>query len=71
MRLLLPLRLKSVRLLWSGLATSAVGDQLGSVALTWLAVKAFRTAAGYLIALQSGVTLFCCAVDRSVDRWVQ
>jgi hypothetical protein len=49
MRLLRPLRDAPIALLWGGLATSAVGDQLYAVVLSWIAVAVFGAAAGYLI----------------------
>jgi MFS transporter, DHA3 family, macrolide efflux protein len=39
-------------LLWGGLSMSSIGDQLGIVAIAWIAVSAFGPAAGYLAALQ-------------------
>lgn len=57
MRVLRPLADRRLALLWSGLATSALGDQLYIVALTWIAVGVFGTAAGYLSALQALVVL--------------
>jgi MFS family permease len=57
MRLLRPLRDAPIALLWAGLATSAVGDQLYAVALSWIAVGVFGAAAGYLGALQAAVVL--------------
>lgn len=57
MRLLRPLRQAPIALLWAGLATSAVGDQLSAVALSWIAVGVFGAAAGYLGALQAAVVL--------------
>ena len=57
MRLLRPLRQRAIALLWGGLATSAIGDQLYNVAITWIAVEALGAAAGYLSALQAGMTL--------------
>ena len=52
-----PLRIPSVALLWAGLATSSVGDQLFAVVLNWAAVGVFGAAAGYLSALQAATTL--------------
>ena len=57
MRLLRPLRDVPIALLWGGLATSAVGDQLYAVVLSWIAVAAFGAAAGYLTALQAAIVL--------------
>ncbi len=59
----------AIALLWGGLATSAIGDQLFTVVLSWVAVGAFGTAAGYLTVLQGaaslGVLLF---VGHLTDR---
>lgn len=55
--LLRPLRDPALALLWGGLATSAVGDQLFIVVLSWVAVGVLGTAAGYLTALQAAVVL--------------
>ena len=54
---------------------SSIGDQLGIVAIAWIAVNAFGTAAGYLAALQAGLTVLAgLVVGRCVDgrneRWV-
>ena len=46
MRILQPLRDGAVAALWGGLATAAIGDQLYTVALSWIAVAVFGTAAG-------------------------
>lgn len=52
----------AIALLWAGLATSAIGDQLFIVVLSWVAVEAFGAGAGYLTMLQGasalGVLLF-------------
>ncbi len=61
-----PLRDPALALLWGGLATSAIGDQLFSVALAWIAVQALGTAAGYLNALQAATIL---AVALLAGRW--
>ncbi len=66
MRLLQPLRVRRIALLWGGLSTSAVGDQLGLVAITWIAVDAFGAAAGYLTALQAFMTLLAALL---IGRW--
>ena len=72
MRLLQPLRHRSVALLWSGLALSAIGDQLYAVALTWIAVGVLGPAAGYLTALQSAcILLSVLFAGRWLDRWDQ
>ena len=75
MRLLRPLRDVPIALLWGGLATSAVGDQLYAVALSWIAVAVFGTAAGYLTALQAATVLLTALgsghwADRRAHRSV-
>jgi len=64
--ILRPLRDPALAALWAGLATSAVGDQLFTVALAWIAVGAFGTAAGYLTALQAATVL---AATLFGGRW--
>ena len=66
MRILQPLRDGAVAALWGGLATAAIGDQLYTVALSWIAVAVFGTAAGYLGALQAVVVL---ATALLCGRW--
>jgi len=75
MRLLRPLRDAPIALLWGGLATSAVGDQLYAVVLSWIAVAVFGAAAGYLTALQAAIVLLTALVsghwaDRRTHRSV-
>lgn len=67
MRLLSPLRVKEIALLWGGLSTSSVGDQLGVIAITWIAVDALGPAAGYLTACQAAVTLLAALL---IGRWI-
>jgi hypothetical protein len=55
--ILRPLGDPAIALLWAGLATSAIGDQLFTVVLSWVAVGLLGTGAGYVSAAQSGVTL--------------
>ena len=70
MRVLRPLRTPAVALLWSGLSLSAVGDQLYTVALSWIAVGVFGAGAGYLAALQGlAVLLAALGIGRWADRW--
>ena len=70
MRLLQPLRTREIALLWGGLSLSAIGDQLYTVTLSWVAVAVFGSAAGYLTALQAAVVLFAAlGLGRWVDRW--
>ncbi|WP_158817738.1 MFS transporter [Methylocapsa sp. S129] len=65
-----PLRGRPMALLWSGLSLSAIGDQLYSVALTWIAVGVLGANAGYLTALQAGVVLLAVlGIGRWADRW--
>jgi MFS family permease len=57
-------------LLWGGLATSAVGDQLYAVALAWIGVSVFGARGGYLSALSSGCLLVTAlAIGHWADRW--
>jgi len=75
MRLLRPLRDVPIALLWGGLATSAVGDQLYAVVLSWIAVAVFGAAAGYLTALQAAIVLLTALgsarwADRRAHRSV-
>lgn len=68
-RLLRPLANPALALLWSGLAGSALGDQLFAVVLSWVATAAFGTAAGYLTTLQAAVlTLTLLASGGWADR---
>jgi MFS family permease len=70
MRLLAPLRHRAIALLWTGLATSAVGDQLYAVALAWIGVSVFGARAGYLSALSSACLLMSAlAIGHWADRW--
>ena len=70
MRLLQPLRVREIALLWGGLSLSAIGDQLYTVTLSWVAVGVFGAAAGYLTALQAAVVLLAAlGLGRWVDRW--
>lgn len=69
-RLLTPLRHRAVALLWGGLATSAVGDQLYMVALAWIGVSVFGARAGYLTALSYFCLLVAAlAIGHWADRW--
>lgn len=68
-RIVQPLRDGAVAALWGGLATAAIGDQLYTVALSWIAVAVFGTAAGYLSALQAVVVLATALLSgRWADR---
>jgi hypothetical protein len=61
-----------VALLWGGLSLSALGDQLYAVALTWIAVGVFGSAAGYLAAVQALILLIAVlGIGRWADRWDQ
>lgn len=67
--LVAPLRNVAFALLWGGLATSAVGDQVFGVVLSWIAVGTLGTAAGYLVSLQALATLVAALfVGRWADR---
>ncbi len=65
-RALRPLRHPALACLWTGLATSAIGDQLFMVALSWVAVQVLGTRAGYLTAAQPAVIL---VVAMLAGRW--
>lgn len=70
MRLLLPLRDGRVARLWSALALSAIGDQLYTVAMGWVAVGVFGAAAGYLSAARAAIILLAAFFGGSLmDRW--
>ncbi|MDQ0474556.1 MFS transporter [Labrys wisconsinensis] len=70
MRILAPLRHPPLALVWSGLAFSALGDQLNLVALGWVAVDAFGPAAGYLSAAKAAIVLLTAAFGGSLaDGW--
>lgn len=70
MRLLAPLRLRPVRTLWAGLATSAIGDQAYNVSLSWVAIGALGAAAGYLSAVQAACVLLATTLGgRWADAW--
>jgi MFS transporter, DHA3 family, macrolide efflux protein len=59
-------------LLWGGLSLSALGDQLYTVALTWIAVGVLGSSAGYLSALQALVVLLAVlGIGRWADHWDQ
>jgi MFS family permease len=55
--ILRPLASRKIALLWGGLALSAIGDQLFTVVLGWVAVQEFGTNAGLLTAVQAAVML--------------
>ncbi len=65
-RALRPLRHPALACLWAGLATSAIGDQLFMVALSWVAVQVLGERAGYLTALQPAAVL---VVAMLAGRW--
>ncbi|MFI5345747.1 MAG: MFS transporter [Elusimicrobiota bacterium] len=70
MLMLKALRERSIRLLWSGQALSAIGDEIYRVALIWLAVGLIGEDTGYLAAAQSGALLTLCLVGGHwADRW--
>lgn len=67
--ILRPLGDRALALLWAGLATSAIGDQMFIVALSWVAVGVLGTQAGYLTALQPAAILVVALVSgRLADR---
>ena len=64
-----PLALRSIALLWGGIALSAMGDQLFIVVLGWIAVERFGTYAGLLPAGQSAMVLAVSLLSgRIADR---
>jgi MFS family permease len=65
-RVLRPLRQPALACLWAGLATSSIGDQLFTVALSWIAVQVLGTRAGYLTALAPAVVV---GVALLAGRW--
>ncbi|CAH2604821.1 MFS transporter [Rhodovastum atsumiense] len=65
-RLLRPLGEPAIALLWLALATSAIGDQLFVVVLSWVAAETLGTAAGYLAVLQASVLV---AVTLAGGGW--
>lgn len=70
MLLFRPLRRRAILLLWGGMSLSAVGDQLYTVALSWIAVSVFGAAAGYLTALQALVLLLAAlGIGQWADGW--
>lgn len=72
MRIITPLRQPPVALLWGGLSLSALGDQLYTVALSWIAVRSFGAAAGYLNALGVlALLLAALTIGRWSDHWEQ
>jgi len=65
-----PLRQPSMALLWGGLALSSVGDQAYAVAFTWIAVDAFGSAAGWIVAVGPLVVLLTLVFGgRLADGW--
>src|SRR4051812_21827036 len=70
MRILAPLRRRSVALVWSALAFSALGDQLNLVVLTWVAVDTLGPRAGYLSAAKAAIILVAALVGGTfADGW--
>jgi DHA3 family macrolide efflux protein-like MFS transporter len=68
--ILSPLGTRPIALLWSALAFSALGDQLCTVALSWVAIEAFGPAAGYLTAGYAAIILVVIAFGGGLaDRW--
>ncbi|QND51993.1 MFS transporter [Phyllobacterium sp. 628] len=61
---------RSIGLLWSGLALSAIGDQLYTVALSWIAVDIFGPSAGYITAVKSAIILAVLFFGGTMsDQW--
>jgi MFS transporter, DHA3 family, macrolide efflux protein len=70
--ILKPLRVKAIAVLWSGLALSAIGDELHRVALVWLLVELIGQDAGYVSALQFAAVLAVSLFSGIfADRWDQ
>ena len=70
MRLFRPLARRPVALLWAGLATSAIGDQVYRVAIAWIGVQAFGSEAGWLNALGAACVLVTALFGgRWADGW--
>jgi len=63
------LRDRRIAMLCAGLALSAVGDQLYQVAVSWVAVNALGSSAGYLSALQAATFLVVLLIGSWVDRY--
>ena len=51
LRIIAPLRERSMALAWSGLAFSAIADQAYLIAMSWISTEAFGSWAGWLVAL--------------------
>jgi MFS family permease len=69
-RLLVPLRDAPVACLWGGLSLSAIGDQLYTVAVVWVAVGLLGAWAGYLPALGAVMVLVTALLGgRWADRY--
>lgn len=67
--LLRPLGCRPVALLWGGLATAAIGDELFRVVLGYVAVRALGPDAGYLGVVQAAATLGALLLGaRALDR---
>jgi DHA3 family macrolide efflux protein-like MFS transporter len=63
------LRDRAIGRLWAAMALSALADQSFNVVLSWVAVGAFGTAAGYLAVLQGAVGLgVALLAGRVADR---
>lgn len=72
MKILTPLKHRSLRYLWSGQVFSSVGDELYAVAIVWIAVRLLGSNAGYVIAIQALALLFFGLFSGIwVDRWNQ
>jgi DHA3 family macrolide efflux protein-like MFS transporter len=70
MNMIKALRNRSIALLWSGQAASAIGDEIYRVALIWLAVGLIGADTGYLAAGQSAALLLLSVLGgRWADHW--
>ncbi len=70
MSMLRPLRDPATRLLWGGLALSAIGDQAYAVAMSWITVDLFGAYAGWLVALGPFALLVTALFGGGwADRW--
>ena len=65
-RLLQPLALRPVRLLWAGLSIALIGDQMFAVVRSWVAASVFGTSAGYL---NAAISIGMLAVALLSGAW--
>lgn len=70
MRMLAVLRRRHVLILWLSQVLSAVGDQLYTLAATWLAIEVAGSRGGLVAAASSATTLGCGLLGGALaDRW--